>query len=617
MRSIRTQLIVVFLVVILVPSGVLACLMYTRSLSLIDTNLGDAQVNKLLKATALIDQSLSDMSLLLNQLAANESFVAAVAGIKPGSDSREAVRVSALMRNAQSFYNSRIEKLYLYLYEPREIITAYANQRIVEIRDEAYYDWISKYRLGEGAVEISPWFLSRGVPSPSVSESIGRIIVKKRLIRNRDGAPLGELGMIISGSTLRSAYLESIRSFDREILLMLDEECNPIATIGMDVAQLRSLSGQAFLTGLDARDAQGRFRTSAFGVDSQVCFSRSRQSGFIYMSVIPVSQYTDGMVAAGLQGLLVAILAAVFAVFVSVWYSMQLSRPIRMLKDAMQRAGSGDLNVRADYNRRDEFSEMTDGFNNMIQRIEQLMRNLENEELLLKEAELRNLLAQVNPHFLYNALETIHWMARTNHAREAAELCMSLANFYRATLSEGRKTVTVRESLDMIREYIAILTARYEGRFSVRYDVPAELEDEQVLHLVLQPLVENVIQHSIERVAYHVNLFIGIEARGDDILMTVYDDGAGMDGATLERVRASLDDDSARPEGFALKNVHKRIRLLYGEGYGLTVESVPGGYTKVRARMRKLPRQDFPDAAQAPSASSERGMLHVQLDDRG
>ncbi len=590
MRSIRTQLIAVFLLVILVPSGALTYLMYTRSLDLIDSNLGDAQVSKLGKASVLIDQSLSDMSLLLNQLAANEMFVAAVAGIKSGGDSREAVRVCNIMRNAQSFYNSRIETLYLYLYEPREIITAYANQRIVEIRDEEYYDWISKYRLRERGLNASPWFLSRGVPSPSVSESTGRVIVKKRLIRGQDGAPLGELGMIISGLTLRSAYLESMRSFEREILLMLDEDHNPIATIGMEIAKFRVLSGQAFLSQLETYGAQGRFRSNAFGQDSQVCFARSRQSGFIYLSVIPVSQYTKGMAVAGLQGLMVALLAAVCAVFVSIWYSMRLSRPIRMLKGAMQRAGSGDLNVRADYARRDEFFEMTDGFNNMIQRIEQLMRNLENEELLLKEAELRNLLAQVNPHFLYNALETIHWMARTNHNQEAAELCMSLASFYRATLSEGRKTVSVRESLDMIREYIAILTARYEGRFSVRYDAPADLEDEQVLHLVLQPLVENAIQHSIERVAYHVNLFIGIEADGDDLVMTVHDDGAGMDEATLERVRASLDDEQARPEGFALKNVHKRIRLLYGEGYGLSIESSPGGYTTVRARMRKLPR---------------------------
>ena len=590
MRSIRTQLIAVFLLVILVPSGALTYLMYTRSLDLIDSNLGDAQVSKLGKATVLIDQSLSDMSLLLNQLAANEMFVAAVAGIKSGGDSREAVRVCNIMRNAQSFYNSRIETLYLYLYEPREIITAYANQRIVEIKDEEYYDWITRYRLRELGPDASPWFLSRGVPSPSVSESTGRVIVKKRLIRGQDGAPLGELGMIISGLTLRSAYLESMRSFEREILLMLDEDHNPIATIGMEVAKFRALSGQSFLSQLGAYGAQGRFLSNAFGKDSQVCFARSRQSGFIYMSVIPVSQYTEGMAVAGLQGLSVALLAAVCAVFVSIWYSMRLSRPIRMLKGAMQRAGSGDLNVRADYARRDEFSEITDGFNSMIQRIEQLMRNLENEELLLKEAELRNLMAQVNPHFLYNALETIHWMARTNHSSEAAKLCMALANFYRATLSEGRKTVSVRESLDMIREYIAILTARYEGRFSVRYDAPADLEGEQVLHLVLQPLVENAIQHSIERVAYHVNLFIGIEADGNDLVMTVHDDGAGMDEATLERVCASLDDEQARPEGFALKNVHKRIRLLYGEGYGLTIESMPGGYTTVQARMRKLPQ---------------------------
>ncbi len=340
MRSIRTQLIAVFLLVILVPSGALTYLMYTRSLDLIDSNLGDAQVSKLGKATVLIDQSLSDMSLLLNQLAANEMFVAAVAGIKSGGDSREAVRVCNIMRNAQSFYNSRIETLYLYLYEPREIITAYANQRIVEIRDEEYYDWISKYRLRERGLNASPWFLSRGVPSPSVSESTGRVIVKKRLIRGQDGAPLGELGMIISGLTLRSAYLESMRSFEREILLMLDEDHNPIATIGMEIAKFRVLSGQAFLSQLETYGAQGRFRSNAFGQDSQVCFARSRQSGFIYLSVIPVSQYTKGMAVAGLQGLMVALLAAVCAVFVSIWYSMRLSRPIRMLKGAMQRAGS-------------------------------------------------------------------------------------------------------------------------------------------------------------------------------------------------------------------------------------------------------------------------------------
>ncbi len=356
----------------------------------------------------------------------------------------------------------------------------------------------------------------------------------------------------------------------------------------MDVPKFRAYASEPFLASINAGAAQGTFRAIAFGQQMQVSYLRSRQSGFVYLSLMPVEQYTRSMMAASMQGLLVGLVAAAAAVLVSIGYSMRFSRPIEMLRAAMNRAATGDLTVRADYRRTDDFSQITDGFNHMIGRIQQLMQDLKTEELLLKEAELRNLQAQVNPHFLYNTLETIHWMAGLNRTKEVKELSMSLASFYRATLSQGRKTVTARESFDMIREYLAILTARYGERFTATYDEPPELDNEQVLHLVLQPLVENAIQHSIERVAYHVNLYIGIREDGGDLIMTVHDDGAGIDGETLARIRATLDDETQSPEGFALQNVHRRIRLMYGDRYGLEIESEQGNYTRVSARMKKL-----------------------------
>jgi two-component system sensor histidine kinase YesM len=206
------------------------------------------------------------------------------------------------------------------------------------------------------------------------------------------------------------------------------------------------------------------------------------------------------------------------------------------------------------------------------------------EQENLKKAELRALQAQINPHFLYNTLDTIIWMAEANRPAQVVELVRALSRFFRITLSKGKDWITVGEEIEHISSYLTIQKIRYRDILDYVIDVDPEVLDATMLKLTLQPLVENALYHGIK------NKRSGgvITVRGrrwDDghLLVEVSDNGIGMTAEKVAQLRAALANEglAARESGFGLCNVHQRVKLYYGKQYGLTVESEYGQGTRV------------------------------------
>ncbi len=281
-----------------------------------------------------------------------------------------------------------------------------------------------------------------------------------------------------------------------------------------------------------------------------------------------------------LNWLLYAILLiiAVFSVFMLtafVYSARRTLRPVMHIKDKMQQVMEGDLSVRIETERDDEFGHIEGAFNGMVEQISLLIGKVKQEEQEKRLAELDFLQAQINPHFIYNTLTSIRFMLEMGKADEAGEMVFYFSKLLRETLSRSDEFVTLGEELDTLESYVSIQILRYKDAFSVEYDVDACVLTTSIPALLLQPVVENAIFHAGGPKAVLIRITAAL--REGQLIIRVADNGVGM---SSEERRMLLQKDLPINR-VGLRNVQERIRLNYGVQYGLTLSETPGGGTTV------------------------------------
>jgi two-component system sensor histidine kinase YesM len=291
------------------------------------------------------------------------------------------------------------------------------------------------------------------------------------------------------------------------------------------------------------------------------------------------------------SGSRLTILVTVLVLFIAVllvWLSRSMAkrivRPIETICEAMSviERGNWDRLVTVDSN--DEFATMAHGINHMVAQLnEQFRTNLERQDRL-RLAEYKNLQAQISPHFLSNTLESIKWLARLHKDDEIQTIVEKLGILLKSGMVFKKDMIELGDELNVVRSYLTIQQIRYEDKFSVLLSVPEELLDCKVPNLVIQPIVENAIVHGVERKRGHITLAIRAERIGDTLVVTIMDDGAGIPADRLGRILGGDLPDADR-ESIGLKNVHNRLKLYFGEPYGIRIESLEGEGTTVTVRM--------------------------------
>lgn len=295
-----------------------------------------------------------------------------------------------------------------------------------------------------------------------------------------------------------------------------------------------------------------------------------------------------------LETALVVILAAIL--IISMFHrSMKLGRsittPVSNLCRRVQAIGDGDLTVQTPIEAQEyEIQTLSDGFENMVERLNQLIEQNKQEQISLRGAELALLQAQINPHFLYNTLDAIVWLIEMEKNEQAVEMVTSLSAFFRSSLSKGRDIITLREEEQHVRSYLEIQKVRYKDILEYEIDMAPELAPFEVPKLTLQPLVENAIYHGIKQKRGCGLIKVAGRLRDDVITLQVSDNGAGMEEERLAQVKGALSwgERAGAAEqriGFGVATVHERIQLLYGAEYGLQIDSVPGQGTCVTVRI--------------------------------
>lgn len=265
-----------------------------------------------------------------------------------------------------------------------------------------------------------------------------------------------------------------------------------------------------------------------------------------------------------------------------------ITEPIRNLCEVTKVAGSGDFDVRAREESGDELALLSTSFNRMVEQIGKLVEDIRIEQMNLKATELKLLQAQINPHFLYNTLDAIIWLAESGEKDKVVYMVSALSDFFRTTLSKGRDFVSVRDEEIHIKSYLQIQRFRYQDILEYEIVFPDELYEFEILKMTLQPLVENALYHGIKNKRRLGHIRVSGEKKKDTLLIRVQDDGMGIRAeklAYINEVFCGKVSDDGSSSGFGLFNVQQRIQLNYGAQYGLHIESVYGEGTEVEVRI--------------------------------
>ncbi|HEY8462529.1 MAG TPA: sensor histidine kinase [Bacillota bacterium] len=303
------------------------------------------------------------------------------------------------------------------------------------------------------------------------------------------------------------------------------------------------------------------------------------KSDWILLMVIPYRDILALSVQSNQRMLLIFILITLATIPLAFLIAASATHRLQSLTLQIRNVETGKNAVTVPTKGNDEIDVLTRNFNNMLMRITALMEEKYRLGQEIKSLELKALQAQINPHFLYNTLDLINWMAVRTKTPEISRVVEALSQFYRLSLNKGEDTVTIASELKQVQAYVKIQNMRFNNCIRLSITVPPEIQACKILKLILQPLVENSIQHGIlekDQETGTIQIQGSIEA--GTIRLAVIDDGVGM--TPEQTARILTEGGGSGPNGYGVKNIHERLKLNYGEAYGLSYQSKPGKGTR-------------------------------------
>ena len=285
------------------------------------------------------------------------------------------------------------------------------------------------------------------------------------------------------------------------------------------------------------------------------------------------------------------LIVVLLTVLIIRFFSKLFSNPARELANAMQEFEKDTNNFEfKSIEGTAEITSLTESFEHMVVQIKELVEKVRQEEITLRKTELKALQAQINPHFLYNTLDAIAWLCEEERHKDAVEMVNSLAKLFRISISRGHELITIEKEMQHAKSYLKIQNFRYKNQFTYSFDVDEECLNYLCNKITLQPIIENAIYHGIDRMVDEGKINIGIHQKGDKIIFTVEDNGVGM---TEEQCEEILHKDAGDRVGIGIKNVNDRIKIYFGEEYGLTIQSELDEGTRVTISMPKITENDY------------------------
>lgn len=390
---------------------------------------------------------------------------------------------------------------------------------------------------------------------------------------------LGYVMIDVKNASFSSIYKPS-ESIDDEQFYLLDKQGYLVTSIpsttaptaDIDFAELnQTLKGDSGFLNFSWRERQ-----------SILSYYTSDDAEFKLLSIIPLktAEQKDNLIFNLTWNL--ALIGIIISGWIAYYLSKTITAPLYKLMFLMKEVETGNLNIRFSSKYNDDIGVFGLRFNRMLSRLKSLVQDSYEKQLRLQESELKALRAQINPHFLYNTLETINWLARLNGASDISKIVVSLGDIMRYSIKRGNNMVSVREDIKQLKNYLTIQEFRYSDKFTSTLDVDETILDELIPALIIQPLVENAIIHGMESKAEEGNIYIRIRGEVSGIQIVIEDDGVGVDSETLALISTENGENSSFDTiGIGIENVRRRLYLSYGENFSWSLSTVSGKGTKI------------------------------------
>jgi two-component system sensor histidine kinase YesM len=338
-----------------------------------------------------------------------------------------------------------------------------------------------------------------------------------------------------------------------------------------------------------AKDSKGSFKIERNGKVNLCVYSVFPDTGWKLFVTIPVETLFHDAVANSRLIALVTLATGALAIFFFIFLSYSITKPLRKLALLMKKVQEGDMEVQFHVKYNDEVGMVATSFNHMVRRLKELIEEVYITNLRKKQTELDALQGQINPHFIYNTLETIRMIAVIHRVDELSEFTIAFGKLLRYSVNHVNEIVTIEDELKHLESYVYLQNKRFSNKFSLNINIQNSLMDMKTIKLIFQPIVENAILHGLEREKKPGYITIFSEQTDEMVFFKISDNGSGIDSERLKEVNQSIELDSLslHTKCIGLRNVNERIKLYYGENFGLAIESKLGVGTVVTL---KLPR---------------------------
>jgi two-component system sensor histidine kinase YesM len=345
------------------------------------------------------------------------------------------------------------------------------------------------------------------------------------------------------------------------------------------------------INGIDLKGIRGRTRVRYGGASMNLIYDYIDKIDCSICYVVTNGSITKNMSKARFL-IIGECLFAMFTLCILIYFFTNiLLIKMKQIIASMRKVENGNLDIRVDVTGKDEMSELGYHFNRMLGKISDLLNEVVTKTEAKKNAEIRALFSQINSHFIINTLENISMMAEVESQYEVADALTSFGKLLRYSMKWSKEYVRLREEIDYLENYVILMNIRYDYVIKLDVQISQELMEYQMLKMLLQPIVENSIHYGIEALGRDGVITVSSRAERGDIIIEISDNGAGIEADRLEQVRKSidlntpLDNSDRRGNGIGLRNINERIRLFYGNKYGMEINSIKGSFTKVKIKL--------------------------------
>jgi len=314
--------------------------------------------------------------------------------------------------------------------------------------------------------------------------------------------------------------------------------------------------------------------------DVQIVTSLLRETIFqyIYYEIRDIqessAEYQNFFITMIRFSVLAFIFISILTIFLSYYIPSSITQPIIELSEVTDQVAKGDLSVRSEVRSGAEVNMLSDSLNLMIDKINELLEQVKKEQIRLRKAEFELLQSQINPHFLYNTLDTIVWLAEAGDQKKVVSMVGSLSEFFRTSLNQGKDIISIKEEMQHVRSYLEIQQVRYQDILKYEIHISDDLHSFTIPKITIQPLVENALYHGIKNKRGIGEIIISDKKEKNYYLIQIKDNGIGMTEERMAQVKDGIvHKQPTETDVYGLYNVNERIRLEFGEEYGLTIES--------------------------------------------